>query len=227
MRSGQPREIVRLAPGCVALCALFCALLLTAACSKKKPAPRTPQAPAPGWTETGIASWYGDPYHGRNAANGEVYDMDQLTAAHRTLPFGALVRVTNLTNDRKVEVRINDRGPFVDGRIIDLSRAAAREIELIRPGTARVRIQLLGYTSARPVAGAFGVQVGAYSNKKNAEKLRKRLLRHYEPVDLISRVDDQSKWRVVVGSKSTQSDAEALATALRHDYKDVFVVRLN
>src|SRR5512145_2050570 len=96
------------------------------ACSKKRHAMRPPAAPAPGWTETGIASWYGEPYHGRKAANGETYDMEQMTAAHRTLPFGAMVQVTNRTNGKKVEVRITDRGPFVDGRIIDLSRAAAR-----------------------------------------------------------------------------------------------------
>jgi len=208
-------------------CVVCCSLLLTTGCSKKKHAPRAPQAPAPGWTETGVASWYGDPYHGRRAANGEIYDMEQLTAAHRTLPFGALVRVTNLSNDRQVEVRINDRGPFKDGRIIDLSRAAARDIELLRPGTARVRVQLLGYTAARPAGGVYAVQVGAFSNRKSAENLGKRLRRNYDPVDVIARGGDQAAWRVIVGSKSTQADAEALASALRHDHKDVFVVRLD
>ena len=82
-------------------------------------------------TETGIASWYGYPYHGRRAANGEIYDMEKLTAAHRTLPFGTWVRVTNLTNSKTVDVRITDRGPFIDGRIIDLSKAAAREIDQV------------------------------------------------------------------------------------------------
>ena len=91
------------------------------------------------YTETGIASWYGHPYHGRIAANGERYDMEQLTAAHRTLPFDTWVRVVNLLNEKAVDVRITDRGPFVDGRIIDLSRAAARAIDVIGPGTAKVR----------------------------------------------------------------------------------------
>jgi len=94
-----------------------------------------PTAPAEqtGAPETGIASWYGDPYHGRRAANGEIYDMENLTGRYRTLPFAKRVRVRNLGNDRSVEVRINDRGPFAEGRIIDLSRAAARAIGLVRP----------------------------------------------------------------------------------------------
>jgi rare lipoprotein A len=96
-----------------------------------------------GHIETGIASWYGEPYHGRKTASGEIYDMNQRTAAHRTLPFGTWVEVTNLTNAKRVPVRITDRGPFVDGRIIDLSRAAATEIDMIGPGTARVRLKVI------------------------------------------------------------------------------------
>src|SRR3954468_5674361 len=94
------------------------------------------------YTETGIASWYGHPYHGRAAANGERYDMETLVAAHRTLPFDTWVRVENLNNGKTVEVRIIDRGPFVDGRIIDLSHAAAQVIELIGPGVAKVRVDV-------------------------------------------------------------------------------------
>src|ERR1051325_10543277 len=108
-------------------------LFLATSCGHKRhtrasiPPPRPAAAqPAPGSTETGIASWYGVPYHGRIAANGEVYDMEQLTAAHRTLSFDTWVRVENLTNHKTVDVRITDRGPFAPGRIIDLSHAAAR-----------------------------------------------------------------------------------------------------
>jgi rare lipoprotein A len=107
----------------------------------KTPAP--PRAARVGSSEKGIASWYGDPYHGRRAANGEIYDMEKLTAAHRTLPFETWVRVKNLTNHKTVEVRITDRGPFIDGRIIDLSRAAARDIDLIRPGIVKVRLEVI------------------------------------------------------------------------------------
>ena len=96
-----------------------------------------------GETETGIASWYGVPYNGRRSANGEIYDMEKLTAAHRSLPFDTWVEVTNLVNNKRVEVRITDRGPFVDGRIIDLSMAAAREIDLVTAGIVRVRIKVI------------------------------------------------------------------------------------
>ena len=100
--------------------------------------------PAPiGETETGIASWYGAPYDGRRSANGEVFDMEQLTAAHRTFPFDTWVEVTNLENKKSVEVRITDRGPFVKGRIIDLSLAAAREIDMVQEGIVRVRIKVI------------------------------------------------------------------------------------
>jgi rare lipoprotein A len=113
----------------------------------RKPARATLPPPlktvAKGWTEDGIASWYGHPYHGRKAANGETYDMNKMTAAHKTLPFGVWVEVRNKRNSRKVEVRITDRGPFVEGRIVDLSRAAAEKIDLIRPGTAPVRIRVV------------------------------------------------------------------------------------
>ena len=106
-----------------------------------------------GATETGIASWYGVPYHGRRAASGEIYDMEQLTAAHRTLPFDTWVEVTNLDNGKHVDVRITDRGPFVDGRIIDLSRAAARQIDMLGPGIARVRLKVIeGSTGTRPAS---------------------------------------------------------------------------
>jgi rare lipoprotein A len=111
-----------------------------------------PLAPARiGSTETGVASWYGFPYDGRRAASGETYDMRQLTAAHRRLPFQTWVEVTNLSNGKQVDVRINDRGPFVKGRIIDLSQAAARNIDMLRAGTARVRLKVIQPPSAIPV----------------------------------------------------------------------------
>jgi len=109
-----------------------------------------PAVPQGGYTESGLASWYGYPYHGRFSASGEVYDMDELTAAHPTLPFNTLVRVVNLSNDKSIRVRITDRGPFVDGRIIDLSRAAARSIGLIEPGTAQVRVEVVGTLNGQP-----------------------------------------------------------------------------
>src|SRR5262250_1784453 len=110
-----------------------------------------PVEPAPGATQQGIASWYGPGFHGRRTASGEVYNQFDLTAAHQTLPHGTRVRVVNLTNDRSVLVRINDRGPFVDDRIIDLSYAAARQIDMIGPGTAPVRLEIVGPEWSDPV----------------------------------------------------------------------------
>ncbi len=121
---------------------LFSFLLLTACAGVGVPPPPAPSVEV-GWEERGIASWYGDPFHGRQTASGEVYDMNAPTAAHQTLPFGTVVRIENLDNGTSTEVRINDRGPFVQGRIIDVSRRGARELGLIEPGTAEVRITVI------------------------------------------------------------------------------------
>ncbi len=128
----------------VLFCASLVSLILPAGCGKK----RAPAGPAMkrvklGYEERGIASWYGHPYHGRATASGEIYDMERLTAAHPRLPFGVTTRVVNLANGKSVEVKINDRGPFVAGRIIDLSRGAARQIDLLGPGVTRVRIKVI------------------------------------------------------------------------------------
>ncbi len=129
-------------------------------------------APAPavplGYTEEGIASWYGIPYHGRPAADGEIYDMEKLVAAHRTLPFNTWLRVTNLDNGKSVVLRVIDRGPFVDGRIIDLSKAAARQIDLLGPGLGRVRLEVVAAPADVPSNDFFAVQVGAFSVEQNA-----------------------------------------------------------
>ncbi len=114
----------------------------------KRPAPIEPVT---GATQTGIASWYGPGFHGRRTANGEIYDQFALTAAHQTLPHGTLLRVTNLTNQRAVQVRVNDRGPFVDDRIIDLSYTAARQLDMIGPGVVPVRIDVLGGSGPEPI----------------------------------------------------------------------------
>src|SRR6185312_8163306 len=130
------------------VCLMVCAVAVTG-CAKKKPrvsVARSPAHAAPvpvGSTERGMASWYGHPYHGRPAADGEIYDMEKLVAAHRTLPFQTYVRVRNLRNDKTVDVRIIDRGPFVNGRVIDLSHAAAKEIDLIGPGVGQVEITVI------------------------------------------------------------------------------------
>jgi len=147
-----------------------------------RPIARVPQPPPPTSTgavpaapiiqgEQGLASWYGHPYHGRPTTDGEIYNMYELTAAHRTLPFNTQVRVHDLDNGRDVTVRINDRGPFIEGRIIDLSYASARAIDMIGPGVARVQLEILGMPppgSPGGEPGVYAVQVGAFRNWSNA-----------------------------------------------------------
>ena len=152
-----------------------------------------------------------------------------MTAAHRTLPFGTMVRVRDLDNEKSVDVRINDRGPFVDGRIIDLSHAAARAIEMIGPGTARVRLEIL---SAPVTVGQahFGVQVGAFRNRENAERLRRAMETKYGRARLVERADTPGLWHVVVGMEPTQDGASALADRIRGEdswVTSTFVVRLD
>lgn len=207
---------------------LLAALSLLPGCGRRNRAPAPPAAPSPGWTETGIASWYGNPYHGRKTSSGEVFDMNQMTAAHRTLPLGAIVKVTNLDNRRTVAVRINDRGPFVEGRIIDLSRAAAREIGLLGPGIAKVRIELTGYSNPELAKQPplFTIQAGAFSDRAAAESYRARLRRRYEPVDVVPSLTPPGSFRIFVGRFGDQREAEAAAEQMRKDVKEVFVVRV-
>lgn len=210
---------------------LLAVLVAAAGCGRSQPVRATvPPAPVPGvYVEQGIASWYGIPFHGRRAANGEVYDMNQPTAAHRTLPFGSMVRVTNLDNGRQTEVRVTDRGPFVDGRVIDLSFAAARAVDMVGAGIARVRLELLSAGRAPARAGAFTVQVGAFRQRENAERLREQLMARYDPV-YIQDFDAPNGYfyRVRVGRVPTQQGAEQLAEQLAsRERVRAFVVRLD
>ncbi|MDW8131601.1 MAG: septal ring lytic transglycosylase RlpA family protein [Bryobacterales bacterium] len=200
-------------------------LALLAGCARRRRVPAV-RPLAVGYAEIGVASWYGHPYHGRRAASGEIYDMEKFTAAHRTLPFGARVRVENLDNGRQVEVRINDRGPFVEGRIIDLSRAAARSLGMLGPGTARVRLVLVGLPGA-PGRDWFAVQTGAFRDRSNAERQRRWLEDRYGEARIVPRDGDPVLWRVLVGRTSTREAAEALAARLRAELGEAFVVRLD
>jgi rare lipoprotein A len=184
--------------------------------------------PVPGeYVEEGVASWYGDPFNGHRTSNGEVYDMYQFTAAHRTLPFGVVLRVTNLSNGRQTEVRINDRGPFVGNRIIDLSLSAARAIEMVGPGTAQVRIEMLSGPS--PMGGFFGVQVGAFLVKENADALRDRLGAQFPPAIVVPYDSPNGQYfRVRVGRVPSEAAAADLANQLRAAGQSyTFVVRLD
>ena len=178
--------------------------------------------------ERGIASWYGYPYHGRPTASGEIYNMYDMTAAHRTLPFGTRVTVHDLENGHDVTVRINDRGPFVEGRIIDLSYAAAQAMHM--PGIAQVYLEILGLGAGGAAPGVFAVQVGAFRDQRNAERLKERIESQFEPV-VIQGFDrgDGMFYRVRVGRETSEDGARALAQSLRSANlaTETFVVRLN
>ncbi len=192
-----------------------------------KPRPSTVPAPV-GQVQRGMASWYGAPYHGRRAADGEIYDMETLVAAHRTMPFQTWVRVRNISNGKTVDVRIIDRGPFVGTRIIDLSHAAAKEIELIGPGVAEVELTVIS-SPVQTQAAQFGVQVGAFREKANAERLQQTLMTQYGAARIVERSGETTLWRVVAGSEPTPEAAETLARRVRVEQKVVqaFVIRLD
>jgi rare lipoprotein A len=187
--------------------------LACASCTKK-----THEVPK----QVGVASWYGHPFDGRLTANGEVYNMEKMTAAHRTLPFGTVVRVQSLVNQRTTEVTVNDRGPYVKDRIIDLSHAAAQAISM--PGTATVRLEVI---STPPTRGAdvFAVQIGAFAQRPEAEQVRAEMQKKYGVATLVFRDGDQT-WRVLVGFEPTIEGAKALAAQLSKT-GDAFVVRVD
>ncbi|MGA2596287.1 MAG: septal ring lytic transglycosylase RlpA family protein [Bryobacteraceae bacterium] len=221
----------------LAALAFSCAIVLgLCGCARKKhvtsgvpPTPqvsRTPQV-LPQGPETGIASWYGHPYHGRPAADGEIYDMEKLTAAHRTLPFNTWVRVTNLTNGKTVEVRIIDRGPFIDGRIIDLSHAAAQAIDLIGPGIAQVRLDIISAPPQPPSTPTlFAIQIGAFEDRGHADRVCNAMEEQFGTARVIFRQGPPSVWRVLVGAVSSLDDANVLADHVRTQTGEALVVRL-
>ena len=178
--------------------------------------------------ETGAASWYGHPYHGRQAADGEIYDMETMVAAHRTLPFQTWVRVRNLANGKTVDVRIIDRGPFVGGRIIDLSHAAAKEIDLIGPGVANVELTVIS-GPPNPEPAVFAVQVGAFREKTNAERVELNMVNAYGSAKSVERQGNPTVWRILAGRETSPEAAELLAKRIRTEQHvpEAFVVRLD
>ena len=190
----------------------------------------TPRTAADSREEVGIATWYGYPYHGRQAASGEIYDMHKLTAAHRTLPFGTRVRVYNLENAKSVDVKVNDRGPFIEGKIIDLSRSAARALGFEKAGQARVRLEVLSVPAAAST-GNYAVQVGAFRVRANAERLRENMERRYGAAVLVPVQGDPVLWRVIAGKASSLEAAADLARRISSEEGDrvgtAFVVHLD
>ena len=180
-----------------------------------------------GYTEEGKASWYGVPYHGRPAADGEIYDMETMVAAHRVIPFNTWLEVTNLQNGKSVKVRVIDRGPFVGGRIIDLSRAAAREIDLIGPGVAPVRLQVISAPPAITANNLFAVQAGAFAIYENAERARAQYAQRFGSAQLVMKQGPRPLYRVLVGKERSMEAAQKLADQLRLEVLQVFIVRLD
>ena len=191
-----------------------------------------------GYREKGIASWYGSDFHGKKTANGEIYDMHAMTAAHKTLPLGTVVRVKNLDNGSKAELRINDRGPFVRGRIIDLSYAGAKKLGVVGPGTARVEVTALGTPSTskkagKPVyipgnyyTGNFTIQIGAFTVRENAERLKSKLSGTYKNVH-ITTYDDGTRtfYRVRLSQSNTLDTAKDYEKELiEKGFEGAFVV---
>ena len=176
-----------------------------------------PLISAEGFVETGIASWYGEKFHGRPTALGEPYNMYAMTAAHKTLPLPTRVRVTNLENGRSAELRVNDRGPFVDRRVIDLSYSAARELGVYGPGTARVRVEALeagGSPGGQSAAGAYAyLQAGAFAYRENAAKLHSRI-RQAGVADVYLRRKGNGVYAVWVGPLDSARHAAGLRRQL-------------
>jgi rare lipoprotein A len=172
-----------------------------------------------GFVQSGIASWYGRDFHGKTTSNGERYDMHAMTAAHKTLPLGVFVKVRNRENGREATVRVNDRGPFVKGRIIDLSYAAAQKLGVDRAGTAPVRIEALGYGGdgrngyRQPETydtGTYTVQVGSFKKYGNAQRLSREMKVRYGFSDVrLTSVRGDFFYRVYAGKFSSLTSAEA------------------
>ena len=200
--------------------------------ARSVPAPPAPVEPAddtPGrilYSETGIASWYGTVYHNRRAANGEIYDQNGMTAAHKTLPINSTVRVTNLQNGKSAVVRITDRGPFVGERIIDLSVAAAKEIGSYLPGTARVRVDVLEAPKDIATGGRWCVQIGAFDSYAKAAAVKEQLVRRYRSAKVLQFTGPTGEWLRVRVLDDDKERAYALAKDNPIE-SGVFVVRLD
>lgn len=182
---------------------------------------------APMFSQTGIASWYGPPYHNRIGANGEVYNENQLSAAHRTLPMGSLIRVVNLKTGQSAVMRITDRGPFVAGRILDLSVAAAKAVGLWRAGVGEVRIDVFSTPKPVDVGGRWCVQIGAFSREHAAKHLEAELDREYPGANVIEFQGPTGFWVRIRPEHDDRTIAVAIAHRLKPSEGEAWLVRLD
>ena len=179
------------------------------------------------YREEGLASWYGPPYDKRRGANGEIFDKNALTAAHRTLPMNSLLKVTNLSSGQSVVLRITDRGPFVPDRMLDLSLASAKAIGVWRPGVARVRVEVYAAPAPLDAGGRWCVQIGAFKNEKGAFKLRDQLTRKYQTANVIEFAGPTGHWVRIRPMKDDKGRAVEIAKDLEPSEGQAYLVRLD
>ncbi len=189
----------------------------------------TKLASSEGFVQYGKASWYGKKFHGKKTANGERYDMYGMTAAHKNLPFGTILRVTNMQNKKSVVVRVNDRGPFVEGRVVDLTHSAAKKLDMLGPGVVSVKIEAIGgpedktYAStSKNNSGSFYIQVGSFGDKFNAQTLRQKIVSNGRSCRLYQDVSS-SIWKVHVGPYFTYTAAERAKKTLTNEFSGAFI----
>ncbi len=205
------------------LAIIFLALIISSGCALHR---REAIPPRVKRVEVGWASWYGKDFHGRRTASGAVYDMHQLTAAHKTLPLGTSAMVTHLDNGKSVMVTINDRGPFVRGRIIDLSYAAAQALGMADEGVAKVRVEVVDKKTAPPSLpeGHFTIQVGAFIDRSNALRLMAELQKTYTAVSITElKTSENTYYRVRVGRFRTREEAYHIASRLAQEGYTAFM----
>ena len=177
-------------------------------------------------TEIGMASWYGPPYHNHQAADGSVFDQNALTAAHRTLPMGTTVRVTNLETNQSIVVKITDRGPFVAGRTLDLSLAAAKAIGVYRMGLAKVKVEAFAHPGSDP-EGRWCVQIGVFIDANDAVQLKNDLMQRYKTAKVIEFAGPTGHWVRINPPLADHASAQKIADSIHLPDADSFLVRLN
>jgi rare lipoprotein A len=190
--------------------------------------PSIPAGIAPIATETGKASWYGPPYHNRRGSNGEVYNMHAMTAAHRTLPLGSIVRVTNLKTEHSALVRITDRGPFIPGRVLDLSLAAARKLDVYQPGIAEVKVEVMETPAPLDSGGKWAVQIGSFPDEGVATEFADHLTRRYRTAKVLRFASPAGGWWIRIRVLDDDHDrAQQMVAETRTREGAVFLVRLD
>lgn len=225
----DPRTGIGLSSGALRggsiLAGLFLSAILFPGCGPRLIPPERPMARVEvGYVENGTASWYGSDFHGRKTSSGETYNMHDMTAAHRTLPFQTVVRVENTATGGRADVRINDRGPFVAGRFLDLSYGAAKALEIVGPGTAKVQMTVIGLGPPSP--DAFWLQIGAFAEIKNAERLKERMTKQFPGTTVFEHTARGGiYYRVRVGIFRSENEAREASSRLAREGFSPLLVR--